>query len=160
MNYKELQAVLKAIKLRGLTDIKLNSSKEILQAEYDRTKDLKTLRESLADRVANGEVLYPVTEEVEVTEVIYKNAINHVLTSVFNSNHKVTTKEILNSIHIKISDFIGNLTATLGIKTKAFLESLEDHLTAKYRRSESYLYNNSVIKSLVRHLTETVIYSN
>lgn len=75
MTYKELQNALKSIKLRGLSDIRLNVSKEELQAEYDRTKDLKTLRESMWERVEAGEVLYPRTEEVE--EVVKDAPIVH-----------------------------------------------------------------------------------
>jgi hypothetical protein len=40
MTYKELQAFLKSAKLQGSTDIKLNASKELLEIEYDRLKNV------------------------------------------------------------------------------------------------------------------------
>jgi hypothetical protein len=36
MTYKELQTALKTFRNEGLTQIKLNSTKDLLQAEYDR----------------------------------------------------------------------------------------------------------------------------
>jgi ParB family chromosome partitioning protein len=36
LSYKELQAELKILKNQGLTSVKLNSKKSVLQAEYDR----------------------------------------------------------------------------------------------------------------------------
>lgn len=148
--------------------LKLNIDPQVLLAKMDNYLNDKYLffqhyhdhKETIKFNLATFKKQLTITEKQKKAIGIYSDAINHVLTSVFSSNHKVTSNEILGSIHIKVSDFFGNLTSTLGIKTKAFLESLEDHLTAKYHRSESYLYNNSVIKSLVRHLSKTVEYSN
>lgn len=36
MNYRELQNALKALKAEGLTGVKLNDTREVLQAEYNR----------------------------------------------------------------------------------------------------------------------------
>jgi ParB family chromosome partitioning protein len=36
LSYKELQSKLKTLRANGLTSIKLNSKKSVLQAEYDR----------------------------------------------------------------------------------------------------------------------------
>lgn len=60
MNYKELQAQLKTLKNQGLTDIKLNSSKEILQAEYNRL--------TAVVEVIKVEEINEVTNVKEVTE--------------------------------------------------------------------------------------------
>jgi hypothetical protein len=44
MTYKQLQTALKVFKAEGLTQIKLNSTKDLLQAEYDRLNAPKTIK--------------------------------------------------------------------------------------------------------------------
>lgn len=150
MTYRELQQALKAIKLRGLTDIKLNASKEELQAEYDRTKDLKTLREELADRVAAGEVLYPecevIVETEEQTEVVYTNSINHVLKNVFNLDYMVTVNQLLKSQNLSLKEYYRKLGLRLKIDPQKLLAKIDNYLDDKYSFWQHYHDHKKTIK--------------
>jgi hypothetical protein len=61
MTYKELQTALKTFRNEGLTQIKLNSTKDLLQAEYDRlteTTPPKVKSLIVCDREAISDVVY------------------------------------------------------------------------------------------------------
>lgn len=71
MNYRELQRALKTYRASGLTVIKLNQKKVILQAEYDRIQEqLQLQRQRL---VAEGELTFGV--EIEILSTIDRSAI-------------------------------------------------------------------------------------
>jgi hypothetical protein len=53
MTYKQLQTALKVFKAEGLTQIKLNSTKDLLQAEYDRLNAPKTIK-IMTGKLCNG----------------------------------------------------------------------------------------------------------
>ena len=62
MSYKQLQTALKVFKAEGLTQIKLNSTKDLLQAEYDRlTVAPETVTETVTE-TAPETVTEAVTE--------------------------------------------------------------------------------------------------
>jgi hypothetical protein len=63
MSYKALQAALKAFRNEGLTDIKLNSTKSALQAEYDRLTATEAVTD--ADHESTTD-----TSEIVITETL------------------------------------------------------------------------------------------
>jgi hypothetical protein len=69
MTYKALQAALKTFRNEGLTQIKLNATKDVLQAEYDRlTVTAETTTETTAETVET-------TSETPVIEPEINNEI-------------------------------------------------------------------------------------
>jgi hypothetical protein len=63
MTYKALQTALKAFRNEGLTDIKLNSTKSALQAEYDRLTATEAVTD--ADHESTTD-----TSEIVITETL------------------------------------------------------------------------------------------
>jgi hypothetical protein len=68
MTYKELQTALKQFKVEGKTDIKLNSSKEVLEIEYKRVKNSKTYKEVIIERINNKKNEQTVKKSELITE--------------------------------------------------------------------------------------------
>lgn len=73
LSYRELQIALKTLKAQGLTEIRLNSKKEILQAEYNKlTKNQETKNEKTFNEI--------VMDFVKKTNKIHKiSHINHMI---------------------------------------------------------------------------------
>lgn len=65
MSYKELQTALKSFKAEGKTDIKLNATKDVLQAEYDR---LTAVTETVETTLETTETTITTLIESETTE--------------------------------------------------------------------------------------------
>jgi hypothetical protein len=78
MTYKQLQTALKVFKAEGLTQIKLNSTKDLLQAEYDRlTVAPETVTETVTEAVTEAVIepeVNPTTDndtsEIVITETL------------------------------------------------------------------------------------------
>jgi hypothetical protein len=84
MTYKELQSILKTFKADGHTSIKLNASKDVLQAEYDR---LTAVTETTTETVETTSEM-PVIESEVNNEIITDTSeivIEPVLTITYHS---------------------------------------------------------------------------
>ena len=92
MNYRELQRALKTLRLEGLTTIKLNQKKTVLQAEYDRIQGIQEQPQCL---VAEGDLTFGV--EIEILNTIDRTEIARALQAEgINAadesyNHRTTT---------------------------------------------------------------------
>jgi hypothetical protein len=92
MNYRELQQTLKAYRASGLTTIKLNQKKTVLQAEYDRIQGIQEQPQCL---VAEGDLTFGV--EIEILNTIDRTEIARALQAEgINAadesyNHRTTT---------------------------------------------------------------------
>lgn len=74
MTYKDLQNQLKGYKEQGLTDVKLNASKEILQAEYDRLTVADT-----QEVVNTQEVEFDWSVQSEKANLVCEQLVKYVL---------------------------------------------------------------------------------
>jgi hypothetical protein len=82
MTYKQLQAELKVFKSKGLTSIKLNSKKTVLQSEYDRLTAEPTTQPTALEKLQTAGSL-PVatmlsmgTTAAELLEWHYQDKVN------------------------------------------------------------------------------------
>jgi hypothetical protein len=70
LSYKQLQAALKTFRNEGLTQIKLNGTKDVLQAEYDRlTAVTEAATEAEVNPTADNEIETD-TSEIVITETL------------------------------------------------------------------------------------------
>lgn len=87
MSYKELQTALKSFKAEGKTDIKLNATKDVLQAEYDRltavTETVETALETTETTITT--VIEPETTDNEIENNTSEIVIAPVLTITYHS---------------------------------------------------------------------------
>ncbi len=69
MTYKELQSALKSAKAQGLTNVKLNAKKDVLQAEYDRLNAIEIDEDYGEDE---EEYVDPETSRTNIDEPLVK----------------------------------------------------------------------------------------
>jgi hypothetical protein len=179
MTYKELQTALRQFKVEGLTDVKLNSSQETLQSEYDQvierleinkmmielegstTKEVLEMIEDIEDTLETYEDIRQQTKDDLTAVDRYIEIIEKTLSVKFHCDYRINRLKIIENKDVTVKEFLSGIAKDAGIYTTDLLFaveiSIENDLSYPEYKLGALRHNslNSFLEHFAVYLLET-----
>jgi cell division septum initiation protein DivIVA len=178
MTYKELQTALRQFKVEGLTDVKLNSSQETLQSEYDQvierleidkmmielegftTKEVLEMIEDIEDTLETYEDSQEQTKDDLTAVDRFIEIVKKTLAVNFSCDYKINRSMIVENKEKTVKEVTAIIARKTDVNTIDFLLALEQSienlgfdLTSYRYDSLSYFLENLETEQLLEEKT-------
>jgi hypothetical protein len=177
MNYKELRNAVRQFKVEGLTDVKLNASQEVLQAEYNQvieqleidqmmskldgftTKEVLEMVENIEANLETYEDSKEQTKDNSLAIDRYIEIIEKTLTVKFHCDYKINRSMIIENKEKTVKEFLSQVAKESGVYTTDLLFAVEINIENDLSYPEYKLgkLRHDSLNSFLKHFTDFLL---